>query len=39
MISSSTRPPVPDSQALLGAGILGGNGDETIHCLLDTMYA
>jgi pyruvate/2-oxoglutarate dehydrogenase complex dihydrolipoamide dehydrogenase (E3) component len=24
---------------LLGAAIFGVNGDEAIHCLLDTMYA
>jgi len=28
-----------DSKEILGAAILGLNGDETIHCLLDTMYA
>ncbi len=28
-----------DSQALLGAAILGLNGDEVIHSLLDVMYA
>jgi pyruvate/2-oxoglutarate dehydrogenase complex dihydrolipoamide dehydrogenase (E3) component len=27
------------SKQLLGAAILGVNGDEAIHCLLDTMYA
>lgn len=27
------------SSQLLGAAILGVNGDEAIHCLLDTMYA
>jgi len=27
------------SNQLLGAAILGVNGDEAIHCLLDTMYA
>ncbi|SFS20073.1 Pyruvate/2-oxoglutarate dehydrogenase complex, dihydrolipoamide dehydrogenase (E3) component [Dyella sp. OK004] len=27
------------TQALLGAAIFGVNGDEAIHCLLDTMYA
>jgi pyruvate/2-oxoglutarate dehydrogenase complex dihydrolipoamide dehydrogenase (E3) component len=27
------------TQALLGAAILGVNGDEAIHCLLDAMYA
>ncbi len=27
------------SQMLLGAAIFGVNGDEAIHCLLDTMYA
>lgn len=28
-----------DSDQILGAAILGLNGDEVIHCLLDTMYA
>ncbi|HTV87146.1 MAG TPA: FAD-containing oxidoreductase [Dyella sp.] len=28
-----------DTQRLLGATILGINGDEAIHCLLDVMYA
>ena len=28
-----------DSKEILGAAILGLNGDEAIHCLLDTMYA
>jgi pyruvate/2-oxoglutarate dehydrogenase complex dihydrolipoamide dehydrogenase (E3) component len=28
-----------DSKEILGAAILGLNGDEVIHCLLDTMYA
>ena len=28
-----------DSEEILGAAILGLNGDEAIHCLLDTMYA
>src|SRR5262249_44822939 len=28
-----------DSQAILGAAILGTGGDEAIHCVLDTMYA
>jgi pyruvate/2-oxoglutarate dehydrogenase complex dihydrolipoamide dehydrogenase (E3) component len=28
-----------DSKAILGAAILGTEGDEVIHCLLDTMYA
>jgi pyruvate/2-oxoglutarate dehydrogenase complex dihydrolipoamide dehydrogenase (E3) component len=28
-----------DSQEILGAAILGMNGDEAIHCLLDVMYA
>ncbi len=28
-----------DSGEILGAAILGLNGDEAIHCLLDTMYA
>jgi pyruvate/2-oxoglutarate dehydrogenase complex dihydrolipoamide dehydrogenase (E3) component len=28
-----------DSEEILGATILGLNGDEAIHCLLDTMYA
>lgn len=28
-----------DSEEILGAAILGLNGDEVIHCLLDTMYA
>ena len=28
-----------DTEEILGAGILGLNGDEAIHCLLDTMYA
>ena len=28
-----------DSKEILGAAILGMNGDEVIHCLLDTMYA
>ncbi len=28
-----------DTQEILGAAILGLNGDEAIHCLLDTMYA
>lgn len=27
------------TQEILGAAILGLNGDEAIHCLLDTMYA
>jgi len=28
-----------ESQALLGAAILGLNGDEIVHSLLDVMYA
>lgn len=28
-----------ESKEILGAAILGLNGDEAIHCLLDTMYA
>ena len=28
-----------DSEEILGAAILGLNGDEAIHCLLDMMYA
>jgi len=28
-----------ESSEILGAAILGLNGDEAIHCLLDTMYA
>lgn len=28
-----------DTEEILGAAILGLNGDEVIHCLLDTMYA
>ena len=28
-----------DSQRILGAAILGMNGDEVVHCLLDTMAA
>jgi len=28
-----------DTKEILGAAILGLNGDEAIHCLLDTMYA
>ena len=28
-----------DTEEILGAAILGLNGDEAIHCLLDTMYA
>ncbi len=28
-----------ESEEILGAAILGLNGDEAIHCLLDTMYA
>jgi pyruvate/2-oxoglutarate dehydrogenase complex dihydrolipoamide dehydrogenase (E3) component len=28
-----------DSRAILGAAILGVNGDEAIHTLLDVMYA
>ena len=28
-----------DSEEILGAAILGMNGDEAVHCLLDTMYA
>ena len=28
-----------DSEEILGAAILGLNGDEVIHCLLDVMYA
>jgi pyruvate/2-oxoglutarate dehydrogenase complex dihydrolipoamide dehydrogenase (E3) component len=28
-----------DTQQLLGAAILGVNGDEVIHSLLDVMYA
>jgi pyruvate/2-oxoglutarate dehydrogenase complex dihydrolipoamide dehydrogenase (E3) component len=28
-----------DSREILGAAILGLNGDEVIHCLLDVMYA
>lgn len=28
-----------DTDEILGAAILGLNGDEAIHCLLDTMYA
>lgn len=28
-----------DSKQILGATILGANGDEVIHCLLDIMYA
>jgi pyruvate/2-oxoglutarate dehydrogenase complex dihydrolipoamide dehydrogenase (E3) component len=27
-----------DTEEILGAAILGMNGDEAIHCLLDTMY-
>ena len=29
----------PDSREILGAAILGLNGDEVIHSLLDVMYA
>ncbi|MFQ5549397.1 MAG: FAD-containing oxidoreductase [Woeseia sp.] len=28
-----------DTREILGAAILGLNGDEAVHCLLDTMYA
>ncbi|MCZ6827442.1 MAG: FAD-containing oxidoreductase [Gammaproteobacteria bacterium] len=28
-----------DTEEILGAAILGLNGDEAVHCLLDTMYA
>ncbi len=28
-----------DSKQILGAAILGTDGDEAIHCILDTMYA
>ena len=28
-----------DSEEILGAAILGLNGDEAVHCLLDNMYA
>ena len=28
-----------DTEEILGAAILGLNGDEVVHCLLDTMYA
>ena len=28
-----------ETQEILGAAILGLNGDEVVHCLLDTMYA
>jgi pyruvate/2-oxoglutarate dehydrogenase complex dihydrolipoamide dehydrogenase (E3) component len=28
-----------DSRQILGASFLGLNGDEVIHCILDTMYA
>ena len=28
-----------DSKEILGAVILGLNGDEVVHCLLDVMYA
>ena len=28
-----------DSKQILGAAILGLNGDEAIHCIIDTMYA
>jgi pyruvate/2-oxoglutarate dehydrogenase complex dihydrolipoamide dehydrogenase (E3) component len=28
-----------DSREILGASFLGTNGDEAIHCVLDTMYA
>jgi pyruvate/2-oxoglutarate dehydrogenase complex dihydrolipoamide dehydrogenase (E3) component len=28
-----------ESKQILGASILGMNGDEAVHCLLDTMYA
>jgi pyruvate/2-oxoglutarate dehydrogenase complex dihydrolipoamide dehydrogenase (E3) component len=28
-----------DSKQLLGAAILGGGGDEVVHCLLNMMYA
>jgi pyruvate/2-oxoglutarate dehydrogenase complex dihydrolipoamide dehydrogenase (E3) component len=28
-----------DSQEILGAAILGTEGDEAIHCILDVMYA
>ena len=28
-----------DSEEILGAAILGVNGDEVVHCLLDVMYA
>ena len=28
-----------DTDQILGAAILGLNGDEAVHCLLDTMYA
>ena len=28
-----------DSKEILGAAILGMNGDEAVHCLLDVMYA
>jgi len=28
-----------DTEEILGAAILGLNGDEVIHCLLDVMYA
>ena len=28
-----------DTKEILGAAILGLNGDEAVHCLLDVMYA
>ena len=28
-----------DTEEILGAAILGLNGDEAVHCLLDVMYA
>jgi pyruvate/2-oxoglutarate dehydrogenase complex dihydrolipoamide dehydrogenase (E3) component len=28
-----------DTHEILGAALLGMNGDEAVHCLLDTMYA
>jgi pyruvate/2-oxoglutarate dehydrogenase complex dihydrolipoamide dehydrogenase (E3) component len=29
----------PGSQEILGAAVLGTDGDEVIHCVLDMMYA
>ena len=30
---------MPESKSILGAAILGTEGDEAIHCILDVMYA